>query len=214
MPAESQPRPTCRQDEVTREFKRSGPQSVRELAPSLGLSYMGAKQHCLALERKGLLASRNSHRGAGRPLLVYSLTRKGQAWFEDGDNAIAISVLRHTQNLFGTSSASKLLLLHFQDITKKYKALMPPESSVAEKMGLLAKFRDDEGHMAELVPGFRIIERHNPAASLHKAFPGVDALEESLFRNVLGVPVRRRIVQLGDQYEIHFELHTPLALKS
>jgi predicted ArsR family transcriptional regulator len=68
--------------------------------------------------------------------------------------------------------------------------------------------------MSEFVPGIRIIERHNPAAALHKAFPEADALEESLFRNVLGVPVRRRLVQLGDQYEIHFELHTPLALKS
>lgn len=214
MSGESQPRPTCRQDEVLRELKRSGPRSVRELAPALGLSYMGAKQHCLALEMKGLLASRNSHRGAGRPLLVYSLTRKGQAWFEDGDNTLAISVLRHAQNLFGANSAPKLLLLHFQDAIKKYKSLMPPESSVAEKMLLLAKARDDEGHMVELVPGIRIIERHNPAASLHKAFPEVEALEESLFRNVLGVPVRRRLVRLGDQYEIHFELHTPLALKS
>jgi predicted ArsR family transcriptional regulator len=28
---------------------------------------MGAKQHCLALEKRGLLSSRNNHRGAGRP---------------------------------------------------------------------------------------------------------------------------------------------------
>jgi predicted ArsR family transcriptional regulator len=214
MPADSLPRPTCRQDEVLRALKRSGPRPVRELAAALGISYMGAKQHCLALEKKGLLSSRNNHRGAGRPLLVYSLTRKGQAWFEDTDNSIAISVLRHAQNLFGASSAAKLLLLHFQECIQKYKALMPPETSVAQRMGLLAKARDDEGRMAELVPGVRIIERHNPAAALHKAFPEADALEESLFRNILGAPVRRRLVQLGDQYEIHFELHTPLALKS
>ena len=81
-------------------------------------------------------------------------------------------------------------------------------------MILLAKARDDEGRMVELVPGIRIIERHNPSAALHKAFPEADALEESLFRQVLGVPVRRRIHSNGDQYEIHFDLHTPLALKT
>lgn len=196
-----------------RELKHSGPRPVGELATTLGLSYMGAKQHCLALEKKGLLSSRNNHRGAGRPLLVYSLTRKGQAWFEDADNTITISVLRHAQNLFGASSAAKLLLLHFQERIQKYKALLPKETSVAQRMSLLAKARDDEGHMVEIVPGIRIIERHNPAAALHKAFPEADALDESLFRNVLGVPVRRRFVQLGEQYEIHFELHTPLSLK-
>ena len=213
MPADSPARPTCRQDEVLRELKCSGPQPVSKLAAALGLSYMGAKQHCLALEKKGLLSSRNNHRGAGRPLLVYSLTRKGQAWFDDTDNSIAISVLRHAKNLFGASSAAKLLLLHFQECIQKYKALMPQETSVEQRMGLLAKARDDEGRMVELVPGVRIIERHNPAAALHKAFPEADALEESLFRNILGTPVRRRFVQLGDQYEIHFELHTPLAPK-
>jgi predicted ArsR family transcriptional regulator len=82
-------------------------------------------------------------------------------------------------------------------------------------MLLLAKARDDEGRMAELLPGIRIIERHNPAAALHKAFPEADGLEESLFRQVLGVPIRRRrLISPGGQYEIHFDLHTPLALKS
>ena len=211
-PASPQP-PTCRQDEVLREIKSGGPRPVGELAAALGLSYMGAKQHCLALEKKGLLSSRNNHRGAGRPLLIYSLTRRGQAWFDDADNSIAISVLRHAQSLFGASSAAKLLLLTFQERIQKYKALVPQETPVAQRMVLLAKARDDEGHMVELVPGIRIIERHNPAAALHKAFPEADALEESLFRHVLGVPVRRRPIQLGEQYEIHFDLHTPLPLK-
>jgi predicted ArsR family transcriptional regulator len=81
-------------------------------------------------------------------------------------------------------------------------------------MILLAKARDDEGRMVELVPGIRIIERHNPSAALHKSFPEADALEESLFRQVLGVPVRRRVQLNGAQYEIHFDLHTPLAHRS
>lgn len=214
MPSDSHHPPTCRQDEVLREIKRSGPLPVRTLADALGLSYTGAKQHCLALEKRGLLSSRNKHRGAGRPLLVYSLTRRGQAWFEDSDHSTAISILRHAQVLFGSNSASKLLLLYFNERTEKYRSLMGQKISVDEKLTLLAKARDEEGRMAELVPGVRIVERHNPAAALHKAFPDADALEESQFRQILGVPVRRRLVSIGEQYEVHFELHTPLALKS
>ena len=213
MPPANSSQPTSRQDEVLRELKQSGPLPVRELAAKLQLSYMGAKQHCLALEIRGLLSSRNNHRGAGRPLLVYSLTSKGQSWFEESDNTAAISILRHAKNLYGSSSAAKLLLLYFQECTEKYRTYIPAQTPVAEKMLLLAKARDEEGRMVELSPGIRIIERHNPAAALHKAFPEADGLEESLFRQVLGVPVRRRLVSPGGQYEIHFDLHTPLALK-
>ena len=214
MPSLARHTPTCRQDEVLKEIKRSGPLTVRILADALGLSYTGAKQHCLALEKRGLLSSRNKQRGAGRPLLVYSLTRKGQSWFDDSDHDAAISILRHAQNLFGANSAAKLLLLYFNECIEKYRSLMDQQTPVDEKMTILAKARDEEGRMAELVPGVRIIERHNPASALHKAFPESDALEESLFRQVLGVPVRRRVIPLGDQYEVHFDLHTPLASKT
>jgi len=214
MPSASSLPPTSRQDEVLRVLKESGPLAVRDLAAKIQLSYMGAKQHCLALEKRGLLSSRNSHRGAGRPLLVYSLTSKGQSWFEENDNTAAISILRHAQNLYGSNSAPKLLLLYFQECAEKFRIRIPAQTPIADRMHLFAKARDEEGRMVELVPGIRIIERHNPAAALHKAFPEADALEESLVRQVLSAPVRRRVVSVGGQNEVHFELHTPLALKS
>jgi predicted ArsR family transcriptional regulator len=100
-----------------------------------------------------------------------------------------------------------LLLLYFQETTEKYRTQIPTQATLAEKMSLFAKIRDEEGRMTELVPGHQIMERHNPNLALHKAFPEADALEESLVRQVLGSPVRRRVTSLGDQYEIHFELH-------
>jgi predicted ArsR family transcriptional regulator len=78
-------------------------------------------------------------------------------------------------------------------------------------MERLTALRDAEGYMASLEIGFRIVERHNPLAALHKAFPEADTLEESMFRQILGVPVRRKIQILGEQYEIRHELHTPLS---
>jgi predicted ArsR family transcriptional regulator len=208
MPSRTQP--TCRQDEVLRELKAAGPLPVRELATRLGLSYMGAKQHCLTLEKRALLTSRNQHHGPGRPLLVYSLSPRGQAWFEENDHSTAISLLRHAQTLFGPASAGKLLYLHFQERLEKYRAAIPAKLPIAEKMALLTAIRDAEGCMATLDPGVRIIEHHSPWAALHKAFPDADTLEESLFRQILGTPVRRKIHTAGGHYRIHHELHTPL----
>ncbi len=211
MPPGAPKTATCRQDEVLREIKSSGPIPVRALAEKLGLSYMGAKSHCLSLEKRGLLSSRNTHRGPGRPLLIYSLTRRGQAWFEGNDSSAAISILRHAQNLFGPASAGKLLFLYFQERIEKYRAAIPAALPIAEKMERLAAVRDSEGCMATLETGIRIVERHHPWAALHKTFPEADTLEEALFRQILGVPVRRKLQILGDQYEIRHELHTPLS---
>jgi predicted ArsR family transcriptional regulator len=202
---------TCRQDEVLRRIKARGPLSVRELAGELGLSYMGAKKHCVDLEKRGLLASRNRHRGAGRPLLVYALSKRGSDWFEENDSQAAISILRHAQSLFGGASAAKLLFLYFQERTQKYRNAIPANLPIVEKMALFASMRDAEGHMASLDPGVRIIERHNPEAALHKAFPEADSLEETMIRQILGVPVRRKPVFFGAQCEIHHELHTTVA---
>jgi predicted ArsR family transcriptional regulator len=205
------PKTTCRQDEVLRTIKGVGPLHVRDVAARLECSYMGAKEHCLALEARGLLLSRNVHRGKGRPLLVYSLTRRGQAWFEDDDNAAAIAVLRHAQNLFGAATAGKLLFLYFQERGEKYRSQIPAGAGLAEKLEAFAKVRDAEGCMAECDPGTAVVERHSPWRTLHKAFPECDGLEEGMVRQVLGVPVRRKFVEIGAQYEVRFELHTPVS---
>lgn len=205
------PQATCRQDDILHALKRLGPSPVRDLAAQLSLSYMGTKRHCLLLEKSGLLASSNLHRGPGRPLLVYRLTRRGEAWFEENDHAATISILRHAISLFGPASAGKLLLLYSQEREAHYRSLVPASSPLAEKMALLAAARDAEGRMTTLDPGVALVEHHNPDAALHRAFPEAATLEESLVRRILGVPVRRRTLPLGDQYAIRFELHTPLA---
>ena len=38
---------------VVNRLKRTQGLSVRELAAALGMSYMGVKQHCIELERRG-----------------------------------------------------------------------------------------------------------------------------------------------------------------
>ena len=101
-----------------------------------------------------------------------------------------------------SASAGKLLFLYFQERLEKYRTSIPANLPIPEKMERLTALRDAEGYMASLEIGFRIVERHNPQAALHKAFPEADTLEESMFRQILGVPVRRKIQILGEQYEI------------
>ena len=58
-------------------IKRSEGLSVAEIARELKMSYMGIKQHCLDLEKKGYLDTWRRPKEVGRPELAYRLTLKG-----------------------------------------------------------------------------------------------------------------------------------------
>ena len=190
---------------VLRVLKRSGGLSVQDLAGRLGMSYMGVKQHCLNLEKLGCLTSRIHHRGAGRPQLIYRLSRRGQQLFIRQDNGLLISVLRQAGVLFGANAAAKLLYLSFQEKAAIYSANVPLTESPARRMELFAALRDADGCMATTVGRNSIVEYHCPWQDLYEAFPEAPGMEEAMFSKVLGEPVVRRVVDSGDQYEIRFE---------
>ena len=189
---------------VADELKRSNGLSVGEIAVRLGMSYMGVKTQCLALEKSGHVTSRNQHHGSGRPQLIYRLTAKGQSLFQREDHGLAVSLLRAAQTLFGPAAAEKLLFLHFQKQTSEYLAQIPPEDPMEARLVALAAQREAEGHMARVEDG-RLVEFHVPLAGLFEAFPTAIAMEEAMISKILGVPVTRLAESSGDHYQIRFE---------
>src|SRR5688572_32874603 len=85
---------------VVNHLKRSADGlTVAVLAARLGMSYMGAKQHCIELERDGYVDTFRRHRGVGRPELLYRLTTKAQDLFPQADNTLSISLLEQARKL-------------------------------------------------------------------------------------------------------------------
>jgi len=185
------------------EIKRSAGLAVGELAARLGMSYMGAKQHCLNLEKKGLLASRNEHRGVGRPFLVYRLTKRGQAIFASADCRMTISVLHQARALFGAAAPGKILYSHFQDRTAQYLEAVQA-GDPAKRLERLAARRDDEGCMARVEEG-NLVEYHCPWQPLFDEFPEAIALEEAMLTKAAGVALKRRVVGTAEHYAVRFE---------
>jgi len=189
---------------VLNEIKRSSGLAVGELAQRIELSYMGAKQHCLALEKNGLLTSRNEHRGAGRPFLIYRVSAKGQALFAAEDGQLVISLLNQARALFGVGAPGKLLYSHFQEKTAGYLEKMPTQAMPQARLEALAKLRDADGHMCHAEENV-IIEYHAPWRSLFTAFPEASALEEAMLTKVAGFPLKRRVLENDAHIEIRFE---------
>ena len=185
-------------------LKRSAGLAVGEISTRLGMSYMGIKAQCLALEKSGHITSRNQHQGSGRPKVIYRLTAKGQRLFRHDDQRLAVSLLQEARTLFGATAAGKLLFLHFQKQTAGYLKSMPGKASLDDRLAALAAQRDAGGHMAR-VEGGCLVESHVPLAGLFEAFPEAIAMEEGMISKVLGVPVTRVAESSGDHCQIRFE---------
>jgi DeoR family suf operon transcriptional repressor len=189
---------------VAEALKRSSGLPVGEIAGRLGLSYMGAKAQCLALEKSGHITSRNRHNGSGRPQLIYRLTAKGQRLFQSDDHGVAISILNEARTLFGAAAPEKLLFLHFQKQTAEYLKDIPGKAPLEDRLAAVAARRDAAGHMAR-VEGGSLVESHAPLAAVFEAFPAAAAMEEAMISKALGVPVTRIAETSGDHCQIRFE---------
>ena len=115
-----------------------------------------------------------------------------------------MSLLRGAQTLFGTTSAEKLLFLHFQKQTADYLDQIPRDAPPEARLEALASLRQSGGHMARVENGC-LVEFHAPLAGLYEAFPAAIAMEEAMISKVLGVAVTRMVESSGDHYQIRFE---------
>ena len=79
-------------------LKRSTGMSVAELSSALGMSYMGIKQHCVELDKRGYLDTWRRPKAVGRPEKVYRLTSKAEPLFPQVGNEFSIILLKKEQN--------------------------------------------------------------------------------------------------------------------
>ena len=187
---------------VVNALKRTQGLPVRELAAKLDMSYMGVKDICTDLEKRGFLDTWRQAQKMGRPLMLYRLTQRAHELFPIASNPMTIETLEAAQKLFGQSAAEKLLLIVFQKKTEHYKAKLKG-TTVAERAKWLARLRDHDGCMSdcEVTDGeVRIIEHHSPILDLLRAFPIVAKLESEMFARVLDAPVRREDSSVSGLY--------------
>ena len=191
---------------VVNALKRTQGLPVRDLAAKLDMSYMGVKDICTDLEKRGFLDTWRKPQKMGRPLMLYRLTQRAHELFPAASNPMTIELLEAAQRLFGQAAAEKLLLTVFQKKTEHFKTKLKG-TTVAERAKWLARLRDHDGHMSdcETTDGeVRIIEHHSPILDLIRAFPIVVKLESEMLGRLLGAPVRREESSVSGLYCVTF----------
>lgn len=194
-------------------LKRSTGLSVNELAEALKMSYMGVKQHCLDLEKKGLLDTWRRPGAVGRPEKAYRLTGKAAAFYPEAGNELTLELLHSIQQIYGPSAPDKLLFNHFSKKAVQYSQKVQGHT-VKERALSFAKIRNLEGYCAETEEdpghGLRLVEFHHPLKEILNAFPSIRQMETVLFQKVLLTEVHRTEERASGLTRVTWQIATPI----
>lgn len=186
--------------EILETLKRSDGMAVSELARELKMSYMGVKQHCVNLEKKGYLKTwRVPRTQVGRPEKLYRLTSACDELFPQAGPGLTLSVLEAAKHLYGDSAPEKTLLHYFEEKREQWSKKLKAATSLAEKASRIAELRDEEGCFSKCTydpqNGLRLEEYHHSMAPIFEVYPNAIRMEVQMMEQLLGSRVNRQVVE-------------------
>lgn len=188
--------------EILEALKRSDGMAVSELSKELSMSYMGVKQHCVNLEKRGYLETWRVPRSqVGRPEKLYRLTDKCDELFPTAGAGLTLSVMRGVRQMYGEAAPEKLLMHHFEEQRMAWAPKVTAAQALVERVTRLTELRDATGAFSrcryDAQDGLRIEEYHNPLESIFREYPNAQRMELQMMERLLGTKVNRREVSSG-----------------
>ena len=198
---------------ILTEIKKSQGLSVSELCERIGLSYMGVKQHCVALEKEGYLDTWRRPKGMGRPEKAYRLTGVAQEFFPTEYGTFTTQVLDSVSQVYGSNAAEKILHNIYQNETKKLTERLASYTNIEDRVRELAVLRDQDGYMSEYyydreINTHQIIEYNSPILLCLDSYPILRELEKEMFSELLSSQIERNEERVSGLYKCIFDIHT------
>lgn len=195
---------------ILAEIKRSQGLSVSQLCERINLSYMGVKQHCVALEKDGYLDTWRRPKGMGRPEKAYRLTVMAQEFFPSEHTHFTGEILKSIAEVYGPAAPEKILYQIYRNQTVKAQSKVTGHT-LEERARSFASLRESEGYMSEYyfnpdIQRHQIIEYNSPVLPIADQFKILIQLENSLIESVLGVRVHREEERVSGLYKCQFTL--------
>jgi predicted ArsR family transcriptional regulator len=195
---------------ILAEIKRSQGLSVSQLCERINLSYMGVKQHCVALEKDGYLDTWRRPKGMGRPEKAYRLTTIAQEFFPSEHTNFTSEILKSLEQVYGPAAPEKILYQIFQNQIGKMQTKVTGHT-LEERARSFAALRDQDGYMSEYyfngdIGRHQVIEYNSPILTIADQFKILTQLENNLIENVLGVKVQREEERVSGLYKCQFTL--------
>ncbi|MEM6821179.1 MAG: winged helix-turn-helix transcriptional regulator [Verrucomicrobiota bacterium] len=195
---------------ILTEIKRSQGLSVSELCERIGLSYMGVKQHCIALEKEGYLDTWRRPKGMGRPEKAYRLTESAQDFFPTEYSKLTTEILESVNDVYGPAASEKILHNIYTKESETLRAEVDSDN-LEERCRQLAQIREERGYMSEYTmsrdTGSHIITEFNsPILVCLDRFPILRDLERQMFESILKARVKREEERISGLYKCIFKI--------
>jgi predicted ArsR family transcriptional regulator len=194
--------------EILELVKCSSGLAVGELAEAMGMSYMGVKKHCAAMQKLGWLDTWRSPKAVGRPEKLYRLTEKVAPLFPQIGNEVCLSILEAAAQL-DANAAEKLMLSFFRSQTEKL-ATTVAAGSLPERAERLAAARKTAGHYSRVggneEGGLVLEEFHQPLQPLFDRYPTLERMETQMFERLLAARVERSVSRSAGLTRYRFDI--------
>jgi len=195
---------------ILREIKRSQGLSVQELCKSVGLSYMGIKQHCVAMEKEGYLDTWRRPKGMGRPEKTYRLTSQAHELFPTEYGNLTCELLESIQQVYGPQASDKILFNIFKNEGDKFASKIKA-TTLEGKTRELVTLREAAGYMSEYyfdsyTSQHQIVDYNCPILICMDCFPIIRELECQMMERILGTKIHRDEERISGLYKSVFHL--------
>jgi predicted ArsR family transcriptional regulator len=168
---------------------RRGPQTVNELAATLGLTDNGVRLHLSALERDGLVEQEGVRRGPGKPAHVFRLTAEADALFPKAYATVLAEVLGRIREERGPAGLQEFLHAVGRRAGERARA---DGSTLRERVDAAVVLLGELGGLAEAVEGDDAITIRGfscPLAAVVATNPEACGLAQELVAGVIGARV-------------------------
>jgi predicted ArsR family transcriptional regulator len=171
-------------------LKSRGPLGTSTLAPTLGITEVGVRQHLAKLHDEGLVAFDDQAGEVGRPKRIWRLTAMGHARFPDTHADLTVSLIEGIRSVFGEAGLDRLIEARQGALVATYRQALEPYPDLGDRVSVLARLRTVEGYMAQFEMqedgSFLLIENHCPICVAAKTCQGFCRSELELFRAAFG----------------------------
>lgn len=185
-------------------LKRRAGGTIAELASQLDMTYEGARQHLVQLERQGWIAKRIERAvspEAGRPVGRYQLTGAGDHLFPKHYDALTLELLDTVPLLFGPKALKQLLTALTDERVRHWAPRLEGKSLKQRIAALQGLYEQEDAYMsAKIGPdAIRLIEHNCPFLNVASRRPALCSITVSALQRLLGAEVvREQRFQAGD----------------
>ena len=174
---------------------RLGSATVHELCEELGVTATAVRQRLVRLETHGAVSRKTVHHGRGRPHHTYNVTETGLRELGDNYAELALLLWKEMKQIDEEEVRVRVLSRLRAALVERYgrvvTATEPPERVRQLAVALRERGFDVELEEPPWTGTLPILREHNcPYHQLASRDSSICELEQSVFSDVLGAPVR------------------------